>query len=100
MRSLTALARVVLAILERVRDCQAKGAGRAEAVAESATHALDLIRKARDAPVPLLMQLLIQAGCATTTASVGTDVVVCSAFEPIQWSNKDTDETIRASQGT
>ncbi len=46
---LTALARIVLAILEMARERQAKGAGRAEAIAESATHALDLIRKARDA---------------------------------------------------
>jgi hypothetical protein len=29
------------------------------------------------------------------TASAGTDAVVCSAFEPIRWSKKDTDETIR-----
>ncbi|APF36708.1 hypothetical protein BOQ54_04705 [Chelatococcus daeguensis] len=46
---LSALARIVLAILEMARERQAKGAGRAEAIAESATHALDLIRKARDA---------------------------------------------------
>jgi hypothetical protein len=43
----------------------------------------------------LPMPLLILAGCATTTASVGTDVVACSAFEPIRWSKKDTDDTIR-----
>lgn len=46
---LLALARIVLAILEMARERQAKGAGRADAIAESATHALDLIRKARDA---------------------------------------------------
>jgi hypothetical protein len=46
---LSALARIVLAILEMARERRAKGAGRAEAIAESATHALDLIRKARDA---------------------------------------------------
>jgi len=46
---LSALARIVLVILEMARERQAKGAGRAEAIAESATHALDLIRKARDA---------------------------------------------------
>jgi len=46
---LSALARIVLAILEMARERRAKGAGRAEALAESATHALDLIRKARDA---------------------------------------------------
>jgi hypothetical protein len=43
----------------------------------------------------LPMPLLILAACATTTASVGTSAVACSAFEPIQWSKKDTDETIR-----
>ena len=46
---LSALAQVVLGILEMARDPQARGAGRAEAVAESATHAVDLINKARDA---------------------------------------------------
>ena len=35
------------------------------------------------------------AACATTTASVGTDAVACSAFEPIRWSKKDTNDTIR-----
>jgi hypothetical protein len=46
---LSALAKLVLTILEMARERQAEGAGRAEAIAESATHALDLIRKARDA---------------------------------------------------
>jgi hypothetical protein len=46
---LSALARIVLAILEMARERRAKGADRAEALAESAAHALDLIRKARDA---------------------------------------------------
>lgn len=49
LAALTALARIVFAILEMARDRQAEGAGRAEALAESAAHALDLIRKARDA---------------------------------------------------
>ena len=40
----------------------------------------------------LPMLLLMLAGCATTTASVGTDAVACSAFEPIRWSSKDADE--------
>ena len=43
----------------------------------------------------LPMSLLILPGCATMTASVGTDAVACSAFEPIRWSKKDTDDTIR-----
>jgi hypothetical protein len=46
---LSALAKIVLAILEMARERQAEGAGRAEAIAESATHALDLSRMARDA---------------------------------------------------
>lgn len=37
---------------------------------------------------------LCLVGCATTTGSVATDVS-CEAFEPILWSEKDTDETIR-----
>jgi hypothetical protein len=41
------------------------------------------------------MPLLILPGCATTAASVGTDAVACSAFEPIRWSNKGTTDTIR-----
>jgi hypothetical protein len=43
----------------------------------------------------LLMPLLILPGCATTTGSVEADAVACSAFEPIRWSLKDTDDTIR-----
>jgi hypothetical protein len=46
---LSALLKLVLVILEMARQRQAEGAGRAEALAESATNALDLIRKARDA---------------------------------------------------
>jgi hypothetical protein len=46
---LSALLKLVLVILEMARQRQAEGAGRAEAIAESATHALDLIRNARDA---------------------------------------------------
>jgi hypothetical protein len=43
----------------------------------------------------LLTLLPILPGCAMTTASVGTNAVACSAFEPIRWSKKDTEETIR-----
>lgn len=46
---LSALLKLVLAILEMARERRAEGVGRAEAIAESATHAVDLIRKARDA---------------------------------------------------
>lgn len=49
LAALAALAKIVLAVLEMARERQAEGAGRAEALAESATHALDLIRKALDA---------------------------------------------------
>jgi hypothetical protein len=47
----------------------------------------------------LLIPLATLTGCATTTASVGTDAVACSAFEPIRWSKKDTDDTIRQVKG-
>jgi hypothetical protein len=40
------------------------------------------------------MPLLTLTGCATATASVGTDAVACSAFKPILWSKNDTDDTI------
>lgn len=49
LAALWALAQIVLAILEMAREREARGAGRAEALAESATNALNLIRKARDA---------------------------------------------------
>jgi hypothetical protein len=49
LAALAALARIVLTILEMARERQAEGAGRAEAIAEAATNALDLIHKARDA---------------------------------------------------
>jgi hypothetical protein len=55
-------------------------------------------RRAMRAMLPL-MPLLILTGCATTTASVGTDAVACSAFEPIRWSKADTDATIRQVKG-
>lgn len=51
-------------------------------------------RRAMRAALPLMLPLIL-AGCATTTASVGTDAVACSAFEPIRWSERDTEETIR-----
>jgi hypothetical protein len=44
-----ALAKVLATILDMAREAQARGASRAEAIAEASTHALDLIRKARDA---------------------------------------------------
>lgn len=49
LAALSALTKLVLTILGMAREQQAKGAGRAEAIAESATNALDLIRRARDA---------------------------------------------------
>lgn len=49
LAALSAFAKLVLAILEMARERKAKDAGRAEALAETAAHALDLIRKARDA---------------------------------------------------
>lgn len=55
---------------------------------------ISLARRAMRAAL-LPIPLLILPGCATTTASVGTDAVACSAFEPIRWSKADTDATIR-----
>ncbi len=49
LSALAALARVFAAIFDMAREAQARGAGRAEAIAEAFTHALDLVRKARDA---------------------------------------------------
>ena len=49
LSALAALARVLASILDMARESQARDAGRAEAIAEASTHALDLIRKARDA---------------------------------------------------
>jgi hypothetical protein len=49
LAALSALAKLVLVVLEMARERKAKDAGGAEALAEAATHALDLIRKARDA---------------------------------------------------
>lgn len=46
----------------------------------------------------------IPAACAPTTATVATDplppvAVACRAFAPIEWSAKDTDDTIRQAKG-
>jgi hypothetical protein len=49
LAALSALAKLVLVVLEMARERKAKDAGRAEALVEAATHALNLIRKARDA---------------------------------------------------
>jgi hypothetical protein len=45
-------------------------------------------------PVGLLLMSLTVAGCATTMGSGGTKVA-CTSFQPISWSKKDTDVTIR-----
>lgn len=49
LSALAAFARVLAVILDMARESQARGAGRAEAIAEASTHALDLIVKARAA---------------------------------------------------
>ena len=49
LSALAALAKVLAAILDMARESQARGAGRAEAIAEASFNALNLIRKARDA---------------------------------------------------
>lgn len=44
-----------------------------------------------------LLAMPILTGCETTTATGGRiNAVACSAFEPIRWSRRDTDPTIRA----
>ncbi|MCB1379116.1 MAG: hypothetical protein KDK89_12215 [Alphaproteobacteria bacterium] len=45
--ALAALAKVLAAVFNMAREAQARGAGRAEAIAEASTHALELIAKAR-----------------------------------------------------
>lgn len=37
----------------------------------------------------------ILAGCMTTTATGGRTDVSCTAFEPLRWSPRDTDATVR-----
>lgn len=55
-------------------------------------------RLARRVALPLLAMPIL-TGCVTTTASGGrTEAVACSAFEPIRWSRRDTDATIRAAK--
>jgi len=49
LSALAALAKVLAAILDMAREAQARDTGRAEAIAEASTHALDFIAKARDA---------------------------------------------------
>lgn len=50
---------------------------------------------------PLVLASLLLAGCATTTATVGTDpeaydpTAVCVVWLPVTWSSSDTDQTIR-----
>ena len=46
----------------------------------------------RTAPLLLLLTL---PGRATAMGFAGTDAFACAAFEPIRWSAKDTDRTIR-----
>lgn len=41
----------------------------------------------------MLLTFLL-AGCATTTATVGTNSAACSVWPSIRWSVKDTDQTI------
>ena len=49
LSALAALAKVLAVIVDMARESQARGAGRAEAIAEASAHALDLIHRARDA---------------------------------------------------
>lgn len=50
----------------------------------------------------LIWLVALLVGCGTTTGSGGTraaSIVACRGFEPIRWSSRDTDETIRAVKG-
>lgn len=50
---------------------------------------------------PMLAALgatLILANCGTTMGSAGTETA-CEAFEPVRWSQADTDETIAQVKG-
>lgn len=46
----------------------------------------------------LAIATAILSGCATMTATGGRTDVSCAAFEPIRWSRRDTDATIRAAK--
>lgn len=53
------------------------------------------LRKRLAPPLAILLLGILQASCATTTASsVPTDRVACGSFEPIYWSAKDTPQTV------
>lgn len=56
-----------------------------------------MLRKSRSAPALLViaLSLPILAGCVTTTDSSAGIEIYCDNAEPITWSDKDTDETIR-----
>ncbi len=43
----------------------------------------------------LAIAMPMLTGCGTMTATGGRTDVSCAAFEPIRWSRRDTDETIR-----
>jgi hypothetical protein len=45
--------------------------------------------------VAVMLSLLLLTGCVTTTGTVATNSVVCSIWQPVTWSTKDTDQTIR-----
>jgi hypothetical protein len=95
LSALAAFARVIAAILDMAREANARGAGRAKPLRRlQPMHLISSLRPVLRAAL-LLTPLSILPGCATTTGSAGTDAVACSAFEPIRWSAKDTDETIR-----
>lgn len=46
------------------------------------------------AVLSMLLTALTLTGCATTTGSAVTEVA-CTGLEPLTWSRRDTDETIR-----
>lgn len=55
-------------------------------------------RKTRFQMLAVLGSTLLLASCGMTTVSGGTDTA-CGSFEPISWSQSDTDETIAQVKG-
>jgi hypothetical protein len=99
LAALSAVAKLVPTILEMARERETTSAGRAEAVAESATNALPLIRKARDARRAASDAVADPNRLRDNDGFRWTEAVACSTFEPILWSKTDTDETIRQVKG-
>lgn len=77
-------AQVLAVILDMAREAQARIVGRAEVIAEASTHALDLIRKARDARRTAADAASDPSRLRDDDGFRGTDVIARTAFEPIR----------------